>query len=199
VRLVFFGTPEVAVPSLLALARAGHCIAAVVTQPDRPRKRSGTPAACAVKLAAVEGGLSVLQPGRIREPAFQVELERLVPDLLVVVAYGRILPGRMLAVPALGAVNVHFSLLPKYRGAAPVQWALARGETTTGVTTMRIAERLDEGDILLQQEVEILPGEHAPQLGFRLARLGADLLLQTLSAPPAAGRGTGHPGSDPDG
>lgn len=179
-KAVFLGTPETAVPSLRALLEAGVRVPLVVTQPDRPRGRSGLPRASAVKQCAVEAGLPVVQPSRVRRPEFVSALAEQRPDLLVVVAYGRILPLPVLEVGRLGAVNLHFSMLPAYRGAAPVQWALARGETSTGVTTMRINERLDEGDILLQREVTIRTGEHAPSLGDRLARVGADLLVRTL-------------------
>jgi methionyl-tRNA formyltransferase len=134
-----------------------------------------------VKSAAVELGLEVLQPTRVRGAAFAEALRRCDPRLLVVVAYGRILPEAVLAIAPAGAINVHFSLLPKYRGAAPVQWALARGERVTGVTTMQVVEELDAGDVLLQRELRIEPGEHAPDLERRLSDLGAELLVETLT------------------
>lgn len=180
-RVVFLGTPDVAIPSLLALIEAGHEIALAVTQPDRPAGRSRQPVPPPVKRAAAERGLPLFQPAKVRDAAFRERLAACRPDALCVVAYGRILPAPVLALPAGGAVNVHFSLLPAYRGAAPVQWALARGEAVTGVTTMLMNERMDEGDILLQQEVPILPGEHAPALEGRLAQVGAALLVQTLA------------------
>jgi len=139
-----------------------------------------------VKSAAVERGLELFQPTKVRNAAFRERLESRRPDALVVVAYGRILPGKVLALGPAGAVNVHFSLLPAYRGAAPVQWALARGETVTGVTTMLMNEKMDEGDILLQREVPVLPGEHAPALERRLAEVGAALLTETLEGLRAA-------------
>lgn len=179
-RVVFLGTPGAAVPSLEALIEAGHEVVLVVTQPDRPAGRSRRPLPPPVKRTALERGLELFQPARVRDEAFRERLASCRPDVLAVVAYGRILPGRVLALGAGGAVNVHFSLLPAYRGAAPVQWALARGETVTGVTTMLMNEKMDEGDILLQREVAILPGEHAPALEERLAHLGAALLEQTL-------------------
>lgn len=179
-KIVFLGTPQAAVPTLTALLDAGHDVALVVCRPDRPAGRSGKPLPPAVKRAAVAHGLEVYQPTRLRRGAFHETLAARHPDLLVVVAYGRILPGPVLGIPRLGSVNVHFSLLPRYRGAAPVQWALARGETVTGVTTMRISERLDEGAVLLQEEVAIGEAEHAPELQSRLSDVGARLLLRTI-------------------
>lgn len=179
-RVVFFGTPGAAVPSLHALLEAGHELPLVVTQPDRPAGRSRRPAPPPVKRAALERGLELLQPAKVRGAAFRERLAACRPDFLAVVAFGRILPSRVLALGKSGAVNVHFSLLPAYRGAAPVQWALARGETTTGVTTMLMNERMDEGDVLMQREIQIAPGEHAPELEERLARIGAALLVETL-------------------
>jgi methionyl-tRNA formyltransferase len=159
---------------------SGHEIALVITQPDRPARRSARPRPPAVKEAALRLGLEVAQPDKARGRSFRESLERVSPDVLVVVAYGKILPRAVLEVPRLAPINVHFSLLPRYRGAAPVQWALARGETTTGVTTMVMSEGLDEGDLLLQQEVAIEPAEHAPALLDRLAEIGARLLCRTL-------------------
>ena len=178
--IVFLGTPACALPSLDALVGAGHVVPLVVTRPDRPAGRSAAPQAPPVKRWAVERGTAVLQPRSPRSPELLARLQSLEPDLLVVVAYGRILPGPLLELLRHGAINVHFSLLPRYRGAAPVQWALARGEATTGVTTMQIRERLDEGEILLQQEVSIEPREHAPRLQQRLSDIGAALLVETL-------------------
>jgi methionyl-tRNA formyltransferase len=181
VRIVFLGTPAVAVPSLKALVEERHEIPLVVTRADRPAGRSGRPLAPPVKRAACELGLAVHQPTRVKNRAFLDEVTRHRPELLVVVAYGRILTQEVIDAAPAGAVNVHFSLLPRYRGAAPVQWALARGERTTGVTTMQITARLDEGDILLQRELPIGEGEHAPALQERLAVEGARLLTQTLT------------------
>lgn len=180
-RIVFFGTPEAAVVSLEALLDVGHDVAGVVTQPDRPSGRSGKPQPTPLKLAALERSIDVVQPTLPRAADLSQALQRIAPELLVVVAYGRILGPAILDMAPRGAVNLHFSLLPKYRGAAPVQWALARGEQLTGVTTMQMNERLDEGDILLQRELPILPGEHAPSLERRLSELGAELLVQTIA------------------
>ncbi len=179
-KLVFLGTPQVAVPTLSALVESGHQVALVVTRPDRPAGRSGRPVSPPVKRLSEQLGLAVYQPTKVRCAAFAEELSSHSPDLLVVVAYGRILPGPVLRLASAGAINLHFSLLPKYRGAAPVQWALANGEETTGVTTMQISEGLDEGDVLIQQEVAMRSGEHAPALQERLASIGATLTLQTL-------------------
>jgi len=188
VTLVFLGTPSWAVPSLEALLRAGHAIPLVVTQPDRPVGRSGTPRPTPVKEAARRAGIEVAQPRRVKDTAFLDLLASRAPDLLVVVAYGRILPRAVLDLAPRGAVNLHFSLLPRYRGAAPVQWALANGETVTGVSVMRMEEELDAGDVYIQVEVPIPEGEHAPALGARLAEVGARALADTLSGWDAAVR-----------
>ena len=180
VRVVFLGTPAAAVPSLEAILDAGHDVPLVVTRADRPVGRSGTPSPPPVKVRAVEAGLRVLQPTRVRDEAFLSEIEKTKADALAVVAYGRILPAPVLAAAPHGAINVHFSLLPLYRGAAPVAWALARGETETGVTTFRLDEGLDTGDVLLARRVAIEAGEHAPSLLGRLATLGGALLVETL-------------------
>jgi len=186
VRAVFLGTPDCAVPTLEALLDAGHEIPLVVTRPDRPVGRSARPKPPPVKQAALAHGLDVIQPHRIRGEEFQERLQAARPEVLVVLAYGKILPLAVLGIPSLGPVNVHFSLLPRYRGAAPVQWALANAEETTGVTTMHMSEGMDEGDILLSQEILIETGEHAPALLQRMSRIGASLLLRTLE-----GLGTG--------
>lgn len=180
-RVVFLGTPATAVPALTALLDAGHDVPLVVTQPDRPAGRSREPQAPPVKSAAASHGLEVVQPGGVRGPAFAETLAAARPDVLAVVAFGRILPRAVLDVAPLGAVNVHFSLLPELRGAAPVQWALARGATETGVTTFRLDEGLDTGDVLLQERVAIEPDEHAPALLERLASRGAALLVETVA------------------
>lgn len=179
-RIVFLGTPQAAVPALRALVGAGHEVVLVVTRPDRPLGRSGQSQPPPVKRAAAELGLALVQPERTAGAGFVELLASALPDALVVVAYGRLLRRAVLELPRLGPVNLHFSLLPAYRGAAPVQWALARGERATGVTTMLINERLDEGDLLLQRALAIEPGEHAPALERRLAELGAPLLVETL-------------------
>jgi len=179
VRIVFLGTPVHAVPSLDALIEAGHELPLVVSRPDRPAGRSAKLIFPPVKQAALRHDLELLQPVKVRDRAFREALESARPDLLVVVAYGRILSRPVLDVPRLGAVNLHFSLLPAYRGAAPVQWALANGESRTGVTTMLMNEGLDEGDLLLQRELEIEADEHSPALGARLAEAGAGLLVES--------------------
>ena len=175
------GTPAFAVPTLERTVAAGHQVAAVFTQPDRPKGRGQKDAMPAVKEAALRLGLPVYQPDRVRRPEIVEQLRELTPDAMVVVGYGQILPTSILDIPPRGIFNVHASLLPKYRGAAPVQWAIARGETRTGVTTMRIDEGLDTGDILLQWETEIGSDENAVELSARLAAAGADLLVRTLA------------------
>jgi methionyl-tRNA formyltransferase len=182
VRVVFLGTPEAAVPSLEALVAARHDVRLAIANPDRPRGRSGAPVSPPVKRTAAALGIATHQPTRVRDRAFAEALAAAEPDVLVVVAYGRILPASVLELAPHGAINVHFSLLPRLRGAAPVQWAIARGDRVTGVTTMQIARELDAGDILAQREVAIEAGEHAPALGARLARHGAELLVETLAA-----------------
>ncbi len=180
-RIVFLGTPEFAVPTLERAFEAGHEIAAVVTQPDRPKGRGRQLAAPPVKETALRLGLAVHQPERIRTPEAIELLRSLKPDAMVVVGYGKIIPQAAIDIPPHGIVNVHASLLPRYRGAAPVQWAIANGETVTGVTTMRIDAGLDTGDILLQRETAIGAEETAVDLGHRLAAMGADLLVETLA------------------
>ena len=180
-RLVFMGTPAFAVPSLEKIVHAGHEVVAVFTQPDRPKGRGQKDALTPVKEAALLLGLQVHQPERIRRPEVIEQLRALAPETMVVVGYGQILPQAILDIPPKGIINVHASLLPKYRGAAPIQWAIARGETRTGVTTMKIDAGLDTGDILLKWETEIGPEETAVELGERLAVAGADLLVRTLA------------------
>ena len=181
--LVFCGTPQFAVPTLEKLAASGFRVRLVLTQPDRPRGRGQKPAASPVKLRAQELGLHVIEPERIKaNEELRAQLESLQPAAIVIVGYGRIIPPWMLtlALAPLGNLNLHGSLLPKYRGAAPLQWAIASGETATGVTTMRINEGLDTGDILLQKEVAIAPEDTAVTLAPRLAAIGADLMVETL-------------------
>lgn len=181
-RLVFCGTPRFAVPTLKALLAAGHEIALVVTQPDRPVGRAQELAAPPVKQTAVAAGLSVTQPEKIRNNTeFRAQLEAIAPDAIVVVAYGRIIPPWMLALPRLGCINLHASLLPKYRGAAPIQWAVAMGETVTGNTTMLLEEGLDTGPILLQKQAPIAPEQTAADLFAVLADAGAPLMVETLA------------------
>lgn len=154
---------------------------AVYTQPDRPKGRGQKDSMPPVKEAALRLGLPVHQPARVRAPEVVEQLRGFAPDIMVVVGYGQIIPQAILDIPPLGIINVHASLLPKYRGAAPIQWAIARGETVTGVTTMRINAGLDTGDMLLKKEVEIGPEETADQVSLRLAPIGAELLVETLS------------------
>jgi methionyl-tRNA formyltransferase len=181
VRVVFCGTPDTAVPSLAALKSAGHDIALVVSQPDRPAGRSGRPKPPPVASFASANGMQVVQPAKVRDAAFLGVIRGARPDVLAVVAFGRILTQAVLDAAPHGAINLHFSKLPELRGAAPVQWALARGMRRTGVTTFRIDAGLDAGPLLMQRDVEILKGEHAPALLERLAHEGADLLAETLS------------------
>jgi methionyl-tRNA formyltransferase len=177
--LVYLGTPAYAVPSL-EIAAAEHRVVAVFTQPDRPRGRGQKDSMPPVKESALRLGLTVFQPERIRQPEIVEQLRALAPDAMVVVGYGQILPQAILDIPPLGIINVHASLLPKYRGAAPIQWAIARGESVTGVTTMKIDVGLDTGDMLLKSETPIGPEETAVELGERLAVAGAALLKETL-------------------
>ncbi len=180
--LVFCGTPQFAVPTLRALVEAGHSVRLVVTQPDRPVGREQQITAPPVKQTAQQFGIPVVQPEKIKNNLeFRAQLEQIAPRAIVVVGYGRIIPKWMIDLPPLGNINLHGSLLPKYRGAAPVQWAIAMGETVTGVTTMRIDEGLDTGDILLQRETAIAPEEPALTVGPRLAEIGAPLMVETLA------------------
>jgi methionyl-tRNA formyltransferase len=182
-RIVFFGSAELARASLRALLGSNQFeVVAVVTQPDRPKGRHLKLQAPPVKEIAVEAGLALLQPERARDPAFVSKVAALAPELIVVVAYGQLLPQSILTLPKLGCVNVHASLLPKYRGAAPIQWAIANDEPQTGVTIMKMDAGLDTGDILAQKATPIAPGETSAELHERLALLGAGLLVGTLPA-----------------
>jgi len=182
VKLVFCGTPRFAVPTLEALIAVGHDIALVVSQPDRPVGRMQQVTAPPVKETALAAGLEVTQPEKIKSNAeFRARLEAIAPDAIVVVAYGRIIPPWMLALPRLGCINLHASLLPKYRGAAPIQWAMAMGETVTGNTTMLLEEGLDTGPILLQREIQISPEQTAEDLFEVLANDGAPLVVETMA------------------
>lgn len=181
-KLVFCGTPRFAVPVLEALVAAGHEIPLVVTQPDRPVGRAQELAAPPVKQTALAAGIEVTQPAKIRNnEEFRARLESIRPDAIVVVAYGRIIPPWMLALPRLGCINLHASLLPKYRGAAPIQWAVAEGETVTGNTTMLLEEGLDTGPILVQEETPIAAETTAAELFETLAVSGAPLVVETLA------------------
>lgn len=181
-RVVFAGTPAFAVSTLRAIPQAGHELVAVVAQPDRPAGRGHHLMTPATVTVARELGVPVFQPRALRSGPFPERWALFGADVAVVVAYGRILPLQMLSAPRLGCVNVHASLLPRYRGAAPIQWAVARGETVTGVTTMRMSEGLDEGPILLRRELSIGDEENAEALAVRLSEAGAQLLVETLAS-----------------
>ncbi len=190
-KLVFCGTPRFAVPTLEKLVGGGFEVRLVVTQPDKPRGRGLELAPSPVKSRALELGLTVVQPDKIKHnEEFRAQLAAIQPEAIVVVGYGRIIPQWMIDLPPLGNINLHASLLPKYRGAAPIQWALALGEMVTGVTTMRIDAGLDTGDILLQKEIPIAAEGTAETLAPRLAAIGADLMVETLRGLDA---GTIHP------
>jgi methionyl-tRNA formyltransferase len=180
-RLVFCGTPQFAVPTLKhLLASSDFEIVAVITQPDRPRGRGHEVSFSPVKEVALAAQLPVHQPEKIRAPEVQQLLEKLSPDFMVIIAYGQIIPARLLPIPKYGWINLHASLLPKYRGAAPINWAIVNGETKTGLTTMRIDAGMDTGEILLQREIEIGPAETAPELAARMSEAGAPLMEETL-------------------
>jgi len=180
-RILFCGTPVFAVPSLrLLIAQPDFRVEGVITQPDRPRGRGQHTAVSAVKAAALEAGPAVFQPEKIKSDEAYDYIRRLAPDVVVIIAYGQIVPPRLLEIPRFGWINLHASLLPKYRGAAPINWAILNGETTTGLTTMRLDAGLDTGPMLLRYETEIGPEETAPALGERLAEVGAPLVVETL-------------------
>jgi methionyl-tRNA formyltransferase len=180
-RIVFCGTPGFALPSFRRLlAQPDFRVEAVVTQPDRPRGRGRQVSSSPIKDAALEAGISVYQPEEIKSDSAFDFFSRLKPDIVAIIAYGQIIPPRLLDIPRLGWVNLHGSLLPKYRGAAPINWAIINGETRTGVTTMQVEAGLDTGPVLLKREVEIEPDETAPELAERLAEIGAALLADTL-------------------
>ncbi len=176
------GSPEFAVPTLKALVAAGHGVKAVFTQPDKPAGRGGKLTAPPIKHAAAALGLEIQQPAKIRTPEVLALLQSLGPEAIVIVGYGKIIPQNIIDLPRYGCINLHASLLPKYRGAAPINWAIVRGETVTGVTTMQIDAGLDTGDILLARDTPIGPEEDAISLGARLAQLGAPLVVETLDA-----------------
>lgn len=179
-RLVFMGTPVFALPSLEALLEQGHQVQLVVTQADKPKGRGKRPTPPPVKEFALARGIPVLQPERLKDPVFLGQLREAAPEAIVVVAYGKILPVEVLSLPPYGCINVHASLLPKYRGAAPIQRAIMNGEKETGVTTMLMDEGMDTGDILLQRRILIEEEENFGSLHERLSRLGAELLKETL-------------------
>ena len=179
--LGFCGTPRFAVPTLEKLVEAGHVVPLVVTQPDRPRGRGMEVNVSPVKEAALRFGLSITQPDKIKSnDEFRAQLAAIRPDAIIVVGYGRIIPQWMIDLPRFGNLNLHASLLPKYRGAAPIQWAIANGESVTGVTTMRIDAGLDTGDILLQKEMPVDANDTAETLAPKLAAVGAELMVETL-------------------
>ena len=178
-RVLFYGTPEFALPALDALLPR-HEVVAVITQPDKPVGRGRRLTAPPVKLFAIEAGLTVIQPPRLRDPGWDERLRALGADVAVVVAFGQILPRAVLDAPARGSINVHASLLPRYRGAAPIAWAIIRGETETGITTFKMDPGMDTGDILLQEISPIAADETAGELATRLAEIGARVLLRTL-------------------
>ena len=180
-RIIFLGTPQFAVPSLAALVKAGHEVVEVVTQPDRPKGRKHELAQSPIKSFALLHGLTVFQPERARRPEAVEHLRALQPDLMVIVGYGQILPQAIIDLAPLGIINVHASLLPRLRGAAPIQWAIANGDRITGVTTMQIDAGLDTGDILLKAETLIEPADDAVTLSERLSHLGAELLVDTIA------------------
>jgi methionyl-tRNA formyltransferase len=180
-RIVFCGTPEFAVPSLRRLAaEPGVSVEAVITQPDRPRGRGQTVSGSPVKVAALAANLHVYQPESIKSDSALEFLKRVAPDAVVIIAYGQIVPARLLTLPRLGWINLHASLLPRYRGAAPIHWAIANGETTTGLTTMQIDAGMDTGPILLQHELEIGPDETSLELAARMSEIGAGLIADSL-------------------
>lgn len=179
--VVFLGTPEFAVPTLEKIIAAGHHVQEVITQPDRPKGRKQELFPSPVKVAALRHNLPVYQPERIRRPESVEHLKGLAPDVMVIVGYGQIIPQSIIDIPRLGIINVHASLLPELRGAAPIQWSVARGYPRTGVTTMRIDAGLDTGDVIDEWATEIGPDETAPELSVRLAEAGATILVQTLS------------------
>ncbi|MGA7317617.1 MAG: methionyl-tRNA formyltransferase [Silvibacterium sp.] len=182
-KIVFCGTPSFAVPTLKAVLRAGHEVALTVTQPDRPSGRGMQMVAPPVKAAAMAVKLPIAQPEKIKNNAeFRAQLTAIAPDVILVVAYGRIIPKWMLDLPHFGNLNLHGSLLPKYRGAAPIQWAVANGEPVTGVTTMHLDEDLDTGEMLMQREMAIAPDQTAEDLYPLLAEMGAALMVETLEA-----------------
>jgi methionyl-tRNA formyltransferase len=180
-RVVFLGTPQFAVPTLEKLVECGHDVCAVVTQPDRPKGRGQQLALSPVKEAAIRLGLNIMQPERVKRPEAVSALAGLKAEAMVVVGYGQIIPQSIIDLPPMGIINVHGSLLPAYRGAAPIQWAIACGETVTGNTTMRIDAGLDTGDILMSSRIEIGPEETAVELADRMSYDGARLLIDTLN------------------
>ncbi len=181
-RIVFFGSPHTAIPSLKALLNAGHSIPLIITQPDRPSGRGRKLKPCPVKKFADKNKIPVLQPKKIRKDLECLKtLKKINPDINVVVAYGQIIPSEIIYLPKYDSANIHFSYLPKYRGASPVQWALLNGESQTGITIFRLNEKMDQGELLAQKRVPIYPQENSLELEERLAEIGAAFLVETLS------------------
>jgi methionyl-tRNA formyltransferase len=181
-RIIFFGSPDSAIYSIKKIRERGHSVELVITQPDKPAGRGKKMAPSPVKLFAQSSNIQVYQPAKIRKDPRALEIMKEVdPDIIVVVAYGQIIPSSIIYLPKFNSVNLHFSLLPKYRGASPVQWSILNGEQKTGVTVFELNETMDTGDILAQQELSILPGENAHELEARLAKIGAELLCDTLA------------------
>ena len=181
-KIVFFGSPALALPSLTKLLETDHSIDLIITQPDRPSGRGKKLMPCPVKKTALDLNIPYYQPLKIRKDKIaRDKIKEIEPDLNVVVAYGQIIPSSIIYLPRYNSLNVHFSLLPKYRGASPVQWALLDGEEKTGITIIELDEKMDEGDILIQEEVNIFPDENAAELEARLAQKGADLLVKAIS------------------
>jgi methionyl-tRNA formyltransferase len=181
-KIVFFGSPALALPSLKKLLEANHSIDLIITQPDRPSGRGKKLVPCPVKKTALDLNIPCYQPLRIRKDQTALDkIKEIKPDLNVVVAFGQIIPSSIIYLPRHNSLNVHFSLLPKYRGASPIQWALLNGEEKTGITIFELNEKMDEGDILIQEEVSIFPDENATELEARLAQKGADLLIKTIA------------------
>ncbi|MBI3353322.1 MAG: methionyl-tRNA formyltransferase [Nitrospirae bacterium] len=181
-KIIFMGTPEFAVPSLDALLNSKHNVAAIVTQPDKPAGREKRLTPPPVKVRALKAGLTVLQPERMKDEGFIKTLSELIPDIIVVAAFGKILPSKILHLPKHGCINVHASLLPKYRGAAPINWAIINGEKETGITIMQMDEGLDTGDILLQEGIPIAKDDTTGTLSVRLSQLSVKLLIKALEA-----------------
>lgn len=181
-KVVFMGTPDFAVGALEAIVQAGHEVAAVVTQPDKPKGRGKAMAFPPVKEKALEHHIPVYQPVKVREEGFLAELKKINPDVIVVVAFGQILPESILTLPKYGCINVHASLLPKYRGAAPIQWAVINGEKETGITTMYMAKGLDTGDMIDKTVIEVAPKETGESLHDKLSAAGGELILKTLAS-----------------
>ncbi len=189
-RIVFMGTPDFSVPALEALVEGGHEVVAAITQPDKPKGRGKAVLMTPVKEKAMELGIPVYQPVKVREPEFVEKLRQMEPDAIVVVAFGQILPKSILEIPRYGCVNIHASLLPKYRGAAPIQWAVIDGERESGVTTMFMNEGLDTGDMLEKEAVTLDPKETGGSLHDKLSAIGGRLILSTLKGTPQTDEGT---------